>query len=153
MCVSFFFPETSKESGFHQSTRLCLEQIREALLHHRWQEAAEYMACYPQILEATTFVSARKDKEVGFHLLSMFCRNLYPQGVKIEVLFHVFDIVIFLFFHLAPKVIWRIGTEILHHHHKSKLQDYNIIYERMKHAGFGHYLMVCLTGQCRYLFT
>ncbi|XP_029705073.1 TATA box-binding protein-associated factor RNA polymerase I subunit A isoform X2 [Takifugu rubripes] len=94
--------ETPKETGFHQSTRLCLEQIREAMLHHRWQEAAEYMACYPQILEATTFVSARRDKEV----------------------------------------IWRIGTEILHHHPNSKLQDYNIIYERMKHAGFGHYLMM-----------
>ncbi|TWW68754.1 TATA box-binding protein-associated factor RNA polymerase I subunit A [Takifugu flavidus] len=96
--------ETPKETGFHQSTRLCLEQIREAMLHHRWQEAAEYMACYPQILEATTFVSARRDKEV----------------------------------------IWRIGTEILHHHPNSKLQDYNIIYERMKHAGFGHYLMISL---------
>lgn len=64
----FFFSETPQERGFHHSTRLCLEQIREALLHHRWQEAAEYMACYPQILEATTFVSARKDKEVGLPL-------------------------------------------------------------------------------------
>ncbi|CAG09194.1 unnamed protein product, partial [Tetraodon nigroviridis] len=89
---------------FHHSTRLCLEQIREALLHHRWQEAAEFMACYPQILEATTFVSARKDKEV----------------------------------------VWRLGTEILHHHPNSKIQDYNIIYERMKHSGFGHYLMISL---------
>lgn len=76
---SFFilinFLETPKETGFHQSTRLCLQQIREAMLHHRWQEAAEYMACYPQILEATTLVSARKDKEVGVHLLifGSFC--------------------------------------------------------------------------------
>uniref|UniRef100_H3DG51 TATA box binding protein (TBP)-associated factor, RNA polymerase I, A n=1 Tax=Tetraodon nigroviridis TaxID=99883 RepID=H3DG51_TETNG len=103
--------ETFKETGFHHSTRLCLEQIREALLHHRWQEAAEFMACYPQILEATTFVSARK---------------------------------VTLVWHLAPKVVWRLGTEILHHHPNSKIQDYNIIYERMKHSGFGHYLMISL---------
>lgn len=61
------------ETGFRHSTKLCLEQIREALLHHRWQEAAEYMACYPQILETTTFVSDRKVKEVGFFTFESFC--------------------------------------------------------------------------------
>lgn len=68
-----FFSDTSKETGFHRSTRLCLEHIREALLHHRWQEAAEYMSSYPQILEATTFVSVRKDKEVGLFIFESFC--------------------------------------------------------------------------------
>lgn len=132
--------ETPKETGFHQSTRLCLEQIREAMLHHRWQEAAEYMACYPQILEATTFVSARRDKEVGLHLL--------PFGSVF-----VCSCPYIWFLHPALKVIWRIGTEILHHHPNSKLQDYNIVYERMKHAGFGHYLMVCSTWLQRDGFT
>ncbi|XP_070705641.1 TATA box-binding protein-associated factor RNA polymerase I subunit A [Pempheris klunzingeri] len=99
MCV-----ETPKETGFHQGTRICLEQIREALLHHRWQEAAEYMACYPQILEDPTNSTVQQYKEL----------------------------------------IWRISTEILHHHPNSKMEDYNNIYERMKHSGVKHYLMICL---------
>ncbi|XP_026173928.1 TATA box-binding protein-associated factor RNA polymerase I subunit A [Mastacembelus armatus] len=98
------YAETPKETGFHQSTRVCLEKIREALLHHRWQEAAEYMACYPQILEDTTRGSALQHKEL----------------------------------------IWRMSTEILHHHPNSKLEDYNNIYERMKHSGVKDYLMVSL---------
>lgn len=67
LCFTFCFcSETSRETGFHQSTRLCLEQIREALLHHRWEEAAEYMACYPQMLEDTTNGTAQQYKGVGF---------------------------------------------------------------------------------------
>ncbi|XP_069371361.1 TATA box-binding protein-associated factor RNA polymerase I subunit A isoform X2 [Paralichthys olivaceus] len=99
MCV-----ETSKETGFHQSTRFCLEHIREAMLHHRWQEAAEYMACYPQMFEDTTVSSTKHYKEV----------------------------------------IWRLSTEILHHHHNTKMEDYNHIYERIKHSGVKHYLMISL---------
>ncbi|CAB1445102.1 unnamed protein product [Pleuronectes platessa] len=99
MCV-----ETLKETGFHQSNRLCLERIREAMLHHRWQEAAEFMACYPQTLENTTRSSTKQYKEV----------------------------------------IWRLSTEILHHHHNSKMEDYNNIYERIKHSGVKHYLMISL---------
>lgn len=96
--------ETPRETGFHESTRICLEQMREALLHHRWQEAAEYMACYTQMLEDPTNGRAQPCKEL----------------------------------------IWRISAEILHHHPNSKLDDYNIIYERMKHSGVKHYLMICL---------
>ncbi|XP_044025983.1 TATA box-binding protein-associated factor RNA polymerase I subunit A isoform X1 [Siniperca chuatsi] len=99
MCV-----ETPKETGFHQSTRICLEQIREALLHHRWQEAAEYMACYAQMLDDPTNGTAQQYKEL----------------------------------------IWRISAEILHHHPNSKMEDYNNIYERMKHSGVRHYLLICL---------
>lgn len=65
LIINFMFSATRRESGFHHSTRLCLEQIREALLHHRWQEATEYISCYSQILEDTNFGSAQKDKEVG----------------------------------------------------------------------------------------
>ncbi|KAG8011442.1 TATA box-binding protein-associated factor RNA polymerase I subunit A [Nibea albiflora] len=96
--------KTPRETGFHQSTRLCLEHIREALLHHRWQEAAEYMACYPQMLEDPTLGKTEQYKEL----------------------------------------VWRISTEILHQHPNSKLDDYNNIYERMKHSGLRHYLMICL---------
>ncbi|XP_051264492.1 TATA box-binding protein-associated factor RNA polymerase I subunit A isoform X1 [Dicentrarchus labrax] len=104
LLVKPMFVEKPMETGFQQTTRICLEQIREALLHHRWQEAAEYMAYYPQILENTSHSKAQQNKEV----------------------------------------IWRISTEILHHHPNSKIEDYNNIYERMKHSGVKHYLMICL---------
>nr|XP_040017378.1 TATA box-binding protein-associated factor RNA polymerase I subunit A isoform X2 [Gasterosteus aculeatus aculeatus] len=42
------------------------------------------------------------------------------------------------------ELIWRISTEILHHHPNSKMEDYNNIYERMKHSGFKNYLMISL---------
>lgn len=99
MCV-----ETKHETGFHQSTRMCLERIREAMLHHRWQEAAEYMACYPQMLQNSTSGTAAQYKEL----------------------------------------IWRVSTEILHHSPNSTMEDHNNIYERMKHSGVKHYLMICL---------
>ncbi|XP_028997547.1 TATA box-binding protein-associated factor RNA polymerase I subunit A isoform X2 [Betta splendens] len=96
--------ERPEVSGFRQSTHICLEKIREAMLHHRWHEAAEYMAFYPQILEDRTRTSAATNKEL----------------------------------------VWRLSTEILHHHPKSKLEDYNNIYERMKHSGVKLYLLVSL---------
>lgn len=71
--------ETSRETGFHHSTRLCLEQIREALLHHKWQEAAEYMACYPQMLEDTTNGTAQQYKEVGLGFFSHLSMFLYLE--------------------------------------------------------------------------
>lgn len=46
------------------------------------------------------------------------------------------------FLHFPHQLIWRISTEILHHHPNSKMEDYNNIYERMKHSGFKNYLMV-----------
>uniref|UniRef100_A0A8C6V0F7 TATA box binding protein (TBP)-associated factor, RNA polymerase I, A n=1 Tax=Neogobius melanostomus TaxID=47308 RepID=A0A8C6V0F7_9GOBI len=95
---------TRFESGFHESTRLCLERIREAMLHHKWEAAAEEMAYFLQILEDTT-----KGQEVH-----------------------------------QKEVIWRMGIEILHHHPNSKLEDYNNIYERMKHSGVKQYLQRCL---------
>ncbi|KAK6295019.1 hypothetical protein J4Q44_G00342450 [Coregonus suidteri] len=98
------FKEKPCETGFHKTTRNCLQHIREALLHHRWQKAAEYMSSYSQTLEDTT-------------------ANM-PQ--------------------LYAEIIWRIGTEILHHHPDSKLEDYNSFYERVKHSGVKHYLKVCL---------
>ncbi|XP_028858140.1 TATA box-binding protein-associated factor RNA polymerase I subunit A isoform X2 [Denticeps clupeoides] len=43
-----------KESGFRRSTSTCLELIRNAMLRHRWQEAAELMSSYMQMLEDTS---------------------------------------------------------------------------------------------------
>ncbi|XP_077443174.1 TATA box-binding protein-associated factor RNA polymerase I subunit A [Stigmatopora argus] len=105
-----FLVETQRESGFHQTTRLCLERIREAMLHHRWQEAAEYMEFYPQIME---------DKTGG---VEQYNREM----------------------------IWRIGIEILQHLPKAEMDDYNIIYERIKHSGIKNYLMITLE-HCFYL--
>ncbi|XP_061668984.1 TATA box-binding protein-associated factor RNA polymerase I subunit A isoform X2 [Syngnathoides biaculeatus] len=105
-----FFVATPKETGFHRTARLCLERIREAMLHHRWQEAAEYMACYPQMLQDTSVVSLGLD---------------YKEMIR------------------------RISIEILHHHPKSSMEDYNIIYERMKHSGIclEHSFHLLLHGQ------
>nr|XP_035953516.1 TATA box-binding protein-associated factor RNA polymerase I subunit A isoform X3 [Halichoerus grypus] len=40
-----------KEKDFAQTTNACLSFIQEALLKHRWQQAAEFMHSYFQILE------------------------------------------------------------------------------------------------------
>ncbi|XP_017267446.1 TATA box-binding protein-associated factor RNA polymerase I subunit A [Kryptolebias marmoratus] len=100
--VKHLYVESRNETGFLGSCRMCLEQIREAMLHHRWQEAAEYMACYPQILEHQKNTTAQRE------------------------------------------LVWRISTEILHHLPNSTMDDYNIIYERMKHSGVKLYLMISL---------
>lgn len=95
---------TKFESGFHESMRLCLDRIREAMLHHRWEEATENMAYFPQILELS-----RKGQEVH-----------------------------------EKELFWRMAIEILHHHPNSKLEDYNNIYERIKHSGVKQYLQLCM---------
>ncbi|KAJ8355455.1 hypothetical protein SKAU_G00182490 [Synaphobranchus kaupii] len=46
--------ETRFETGFHRSARVCLGRINDLLLQQRWQEAAEYMISYTEILEDTT---------------------------------------------------------------------------------------------------
>uniref|UniRef100_A0A3B4BBJ6 Uncharacterized protein n=1 Tax=Periophthalmus magnuspinnatus TaxID=409849 RepID=A0A3B4BBJ6_9GOBI len=89
-----------RETGLHESTRLCLEQIRDAMLHHRWEEAAEYMEFFQQILEDSTHNHEAQYKEQ----------------------------------------IWRMGIEILHHHPNSKQEDYNTVYERIKHTGVKQFL-------------
>ncbi|XP_028253207.1 TATA box-binding protein-associated factor RNA polymerase I subunit A [Parambassis ranga] len=94
--------EASGETGAHQTQTVCLKKIREAMLHHRWQEAAEYMACFPQMLE---------NRSASQHY---------------------------------KELLWRMCTEILHHFPNSTMEDYMNIYERMKHSGVKHYLMICL---------
>ncbi|XP_051868446.1 TATA box-binding protein-associated factor RNA polymerase I subunit A isoform X2 [Pristis pectinata] len=43
-----------KQSGFQRTAKICLRQIRKAVLHHDWQTAAELMTNYFQILEDTS---------------------------------------------------------------------------------------------------
>ncbi|XP_063078776.1 TATA box-binding protein-associated factor RNA polymerase I subunit A isoform X2 [Engraulis encrasicolus] len=44
-------PAESRETGFRHSVRLCVEAVRDAMLHQRWEEAAMYMSHYTQALE------------------------------------------------------------------------------------------------------
>ncbi|XP_069089955.1 TATA box-binding protein-associated factor RNA polymerase I subunit A isoform X2 [Pleurodeles waltl] len=44
----------------------------------------------------------------------------------------------------AKEVIWKLGTEILLHHPKSKIDDINLFADRMKNLGVNNYLKVCL---------
>ncbi|XP_056149998.1 TATA box-binding protein-associated factor RNA polymerase I subunit A isoform X2 [Lampris incognitus] len=55
---------TPRETDFHMTTRLCLQQIREAMLHHRWVEAAEYLSSFAQTLEETSGSSMRHVPEI-----------------------------------------------------------------------------------------
>ncbi|KPP66428.1 TATA box-binding protein-associated factor RNA polymerase I subunit A-like, partial [Scleropages formosus] len=104
---------TPKETGFHRSARECLRKIREDLLQHRWQEAAEYMISYFQTLEDTTVT-----KQL-----------------------------------LASEIIWRLGTEILHHHPNSNPEDFNSFLEQMKNIGVKSYLKVSLEHAFHLLLT
>ncbi|XP_051951446.1 TATA box-binding protein-associated factor RNA polymerase I subunit A [Xyrauchen texanus] len=94
----------SRETGFHKSTRNCLKMIRDAMLHHRWQEAAEYFSSYTQTLEDTT-VSRQT---------------------------------------MACEIIWRLGTEILHHLPNATAVDFNALYNQTKNSGVRNYAKICL---------
>ncbi|KAI1897720.1 hypothetical protein AGOR_G00086180 [Albula goreensis] len=45
---------------------------------------------------------------------------------------------------VASEIIWRLGTEILHHHPNTNQEDFNSFFERMKNTGVKAYLKVCL---------
>lgn len=40
------------------------------------------------------------------------------------------------------QVIWRFGTEILHHLADANIDDFNAVYENMKNAGVSNYAKV-----------
>uniref|UniRef100_A0A3B3RA07 TATA box binding protein (TBP)-associated factor, RNA polymerase I, A n=1 Tax=Paramormyrops kingsleyae TaxID=1676925 RepID=A0A3B3RA07_9TELE len=108
-----WYGETSKETGFHRSSRLCLNQIRECLLEHRWQEAAEYLISYFQTLEEIST----------------------PRQL------------------LATEIIFRLGSEILHQHPNSKLEDVNHFFDLMKNTGVRGYLKISLEHSFHLLLT
>ncbi|KAM4600886.1 TATA box-binding protein-associated factor RNA polymerase I subunit A isoform 2-T4 [Polymixia lowei] len=98
------YSKTLRETGFHRTTRICLQQITKAMLCHQWQEAAEYMSSYSQALEETTVSISQQ----------------------------------------CTEIMWKIGTEILHHHPNTRMEDYNLFYEQMKLTGIKKYLIIGL---------
>lgn len=90
---------------FLKCNRKCLELLREAMLHHRWQEAVGYFSSYIQTLEAKTY-------------------NSY-QSVVAEIL-------------------WRLGTEILHHLPNTSNEDFNALYEQLKNVGVLNFSKISL---------
>ncbi|XP_073672813.1 TATA box-binding protein-associated factor RNA polymerase I subunit A [Garra rufa] len=44
----------------------------------------------------------------------------------------------------ASEIIWRIGTQILHHHPNSSPDDFNSLYEQLKNLGVNNYSKMCL---------
>ncbi|KAM9778190.1 TATA box-binding protein-associated factor RNA polymerase I subunit A isoform X1 [Syngnathus typhle] len=139
-----FVVETAKETGFHRTTRLCLERIREAMLHHRWQEAAEYMACYPQQLEDTTAGPGKHYKEMIWRITieilhhhpnsKMEDYNIIYEQMKQSGFKHYLMICLEHSFylllhgqienanrHLSIAESWRHGQETAHQYQRSKL--------------------------------
>lgn len=54
-----------KKRDFTQTTSACLSFIQEALLKHRWQQAADYMHSYLQTLEDSDTFKRQAAPEVG----------------------------------------------------------------------------------------
>ncbi|XP_030626809.1 TATA box-binding protein-associated factor RNA polymerase I subunit A [Chanos chanos] len=156
------FQETPKETGFQTSMRLCLNALREALLHHRWHEAAEYFSAYCQSLEHTSCTKRILAPEIvwrfGIEVLhhhpdskheDVIC--LYERmknfGVKnytkicLEQAFHLllnghFDEAKR---HLSVAESWRYGKESLKQSLEMKLIH--------AYSGFLHYLSWCSKKQ------
>ncbi|XP_074844702.1 TATA box-binding protein-associated factor RNA polymerase I subunit A isoform X2 [Carettochelys insculpta] len=104
-----------KATGFQESKTACLNYIQDALLENQWQRAAEFMTAYLETLESTSVETQMAASEVV--IISLQNRKL---------------------------VIWRIGTEILCHHSKSSIEEFNYFAERIKNLGVKKYLKVCL---------
>lgn len=117
------------------------------------------MVSYPQIIEETSHESPQQYKQVGVcdekpliglcHFSTYkqknvlwragwirwrFCKTAFPPLTQS---WHCL-------LQFSPQQIWRMATEILHHHPNSKMEDYCNIYELMKHSGVKDYLMVGL---------
>lgn len=97
------------------------------MLHHRWQEAAQYLDVYTQTLEDTTISKQLSACGVSDPEISptLFTRD----GVN-----HMY-----IYF---SQIIWRLGTEVLQHHPNAELEHFNVLYERMKNTGVKNYAKV-----------
>ncbi|XP_041951917.1 TATA box-binding protein-associated factor RNA polymerase I subunit A isoform X1 [Alosa sapidissima] len=62
------FPERSNMSGFHKTIKLCLLAIKDAMLHHRWEDAAKYISYYTQALEDTSTGNQLMSPEIMWRL-------------------------------------------------------------------------------------
>lgn len=76
--VSLIFVATGgkKEKDFAQTTSACLSFIQEALLKHQWQQAAEYMHSYLQVLEDSDSCKRQAAPEVSARLLQETVRSV-----------------------------------------------------------------------------
>ncbi|XP_053737230.1 TATA box-binding protein-associated factor RNA polymerase I subunit A isoform X1 [Synchiropus splendidus] len=70
------FYKLLSQTGFHQSARECLEHIRESMLHHRWQEAAEYIGYYAQSLDGRTRMMKREVPELIWRVSTEILHHL-----------------------------------------------------------------------------
>lgn len=137
-----FWRKTRMETGFRRTMRTCLQKLREAMLHHRWRDAAKYMYSYFQALEDTTLSNVLHHKEIilkcGAEILHHFpnaqmedYNNFYQQMKLLGVsnylmisLEHVFHLLINGHIedakhHLSLAESWRYGR--LGQSHTSKL--------------------------------
>ncbi|XP_066533083.1 TATA box-binding protein-associated factor RNA polymerase I subunit A [Hoplias malabaricus] len=98
--------------------------------------------------------TSARSKETGFHKTARLCL----KGIR-DALLHLRwqDAALFLAEYsqtledttvkkqlLASEIIWRLGAEILQHHPKANLDDFNAMYERLKNCGVKHYAKICL---------
>lgn len=67
-CYCGLCSEDPSNIGFKQSMTVCLGKTKEALLHHRWQEAAEYMVSYSQMIEERRNIPNLSYKLVGIYI-------------------------------------------------------------------------------------
>ncbi|KAL4630548.1 TATA box-binding protein-associated factor RNA polymerase I subunit A [Arapaima gigas] len=142
---SQWFRESSKETGFHQSARECLQKIRDLLFQHQWQEAAEYMISYFQTLEDTTVTRQLLASEVIWRLgteilhyhpnsnpehFNLFYDQMKNIGVKtylkVVCLEHAFHLLLTGHFdeakqHLSIAESWRYGKQSASQADKVKL--------------------------------
>ncbi|XP_015243481.1 PREDICTED: TATA box-binding protein-associated factor RNA polymerase I subunit A [Cyprinodon variegatus] len=145
--------ETKFESGFQKTGRICLEHIREAMLHHKWQEAAEYMASYTQMLEDRKRRSTSKELvwrlsiEILHHLsnstvkdYNIIYERMKHSGVKDYLticLEHSFHLMLHGQIEEAKQQLsvaesWRYGKESISQHQRVKLiQAYRSLLDYM----------------------
>jgi TATA box-binding protein-associated factor RNA polymerase I subunit A len=71
-----------KEKDFTQTTSACLSFIQEALLKHQWQQAAEYMHSYLQILEDSD--SSKKQAAPEVNSMSLLEEKQMPGNFSLQ---------------------------------------------------------------------
>uniref|UniRef100_A0A8C0SSJ3 TATA-box binding protein associated factor, RNA polymerase I subunit A n=1 Tax=Canis lupus familiaris TaxID=9615 RepID=A0A8C0SSJ3_CANLF len=70
-----------KEKDFAQTTSACLSFIQEALLKHQWQQAAEYMHSYFQILEDSDSYKRQAAPEISLqHALYLLHHGMFEDA-------------------------------------------------------------------------
>ncbi|XP_007903190.1 TATA box-binding protein-associated factor RNA polymerase I subunit A [Callorhinchus milii] len=103
--LQFQIHRSTKQRSFRRTAKVCLDYIRDALLQHQWQRAADLMVNLFEILED------------------------YGGNAQKTT---------------AIEIIWRLGSEILHNHPRSTVEDVISFSSKMKLTGVKNYLQKCL---------